>query len=130
MIRRLKATLQRLRRLTEAYSSELMGSLNSNQAGSASLVCRLKATLQRLRRLTEAYSSELMGAYTARAVAMGKALGLDPDRYNGKLLAFLHSGLVLKQMVAYTVWAVAKENVAGCNREDEICTSGHLRCSF
>ena len=46
--------------------------------------CRLKATLQRLRRLTEGYSSELMGAYTARAVAMGKALGLDPDRYNGE----------------------------------------------
>lgn len=45
--------------------------------------CRLKATLQRLRRLTEGYSSELMGAYTARAVVMGKALGLDADRYNG-----------------------------------------------
>ncbi|PRW57887.1 water chloroplastic isoform A [Chlorella sorokiniana] len=57
---------------------------------------RLKATLQRLRRLTEAYSSELMGAYTARAVAMGKALGLDPDRYNVFTEAEIRASLVFQ----------------------------------
>ena len=46
---------------------------------------QLKATLTRLRRLTEAYSAELLDAYAERAVAMGRALGLDPDRFNGGL---------------------------------------------
>ena len=44
---------------------------------------RLKATLQRLRRLTEAYSQTMLDAYAERAAVMGRALGLDADRYNG-----------------------------------------------
>lgn len=44
---------------------------------------RLKATLQRLRRLTEKYSQMMLDAYAERAAIMGKALGLETERYLG-----------------------------------------------
>lgn len=47
------------------------------------LGCRLKATLQRLRRLTEQYSQMMLDAYAERAVVMGRALGLETERYQG-----------------------------------------------
>ncbi|PSC69113.1 water chloroplastic [Micractinium conductrix] len=42
---------------------------------------RLKATLQRLRRLTETYSQLMLDAYAGRAEVMGRALGLERERY-------------------------------------------------
>lgn len=44
---------------------------------------RLKATLQRLRRLTETYSQLMLDAYAGRAEVMGRALGLERERYLG-----------------------------------------------
>ncbi|KAL4419085.1 hypothetical protein ABPG77_010024, partial [Micractinium sp. CCAP 211/92] len=57
---------------------------------------RLKATLQRLRRLTEQYSQMMLDAYAERAAVMGRALGLETERYQVFTEAEIRASLVFQ----------------------------------
>ncbi|KAL4433837.1 hypothetical protein ABPG75_000278 [Micractinium tetrahymenae] len=74
---------------------------------------RLKATLQRLRRLTEQYSQMMLDAYAERAVVMGRALGLENERYLVFTEAEIRASLVFQVSKLSSLLIKAANTCAG-----------------